>query len=172
MGTDPSGAGPEDEPRGSCLSNLFWLSHVFKTNPVWHSVYRTGTGDKSSFVTNTIPPLSQWKSLDERQRKGGHLDPHSARVFLLNVRRQHRRGTRTSRKVFLSLTMMFHDDLSPMKISQLVQPKKKNYSPGISTVHVRYLKYYSSRVCFPHLLNSRGKFIPDSILKFHRLPRV
>lgn len=48
------------QPCRSCLSNLFWLSHVFKTNPVCvcvyvtHSVYRTGTGDKSSFVTNTI----------------------------------------------------------------------------------------------------------------------
>ena len=70
MGTDPSGAGPEDEPRGSCLSNLFWLSHVFKTNPVWHSVYRTGTGDKSSFVTNTIPPSPNGKaSTRDRERE-------------------------------------------------------------------------------------------------------
>lgn len=150
MGTDPSGAGPEDEPRGSCLSNLFWLSHVFKTNPVTQCI-QDWDGDKSSFVTNTIPRSPNGKA-STRERGSGH-SIRSVRVFLLNVRRQHRRGTRTSRKVFLSLTMMFHDDLSPMKISQLIQPEK--------IILVRNILYSTFEILFfPYLLNSRAKFIP------------
>lgn len=172
MGTDPSGAGPEDEPRGSCLSNLFWLSHVFKTNPVWHSVYRTGTGDKSSFVTNTIPPSPNGKaSTRDREREATWIHTRPVcffSTFVVNIVVERGPPGRYSCHWRWCSTMIFPQ----WKYGNWFNRKKKNYSPGISTVHVRYLKYYSSRVCFPRLLNSRGKFIPDLILKFHRLPRV
>lgn len=167
MGTDPSGAGPEDEPHGSCLSNLFWLSHVFKTNPVWHSVYRTGTGDKSSFVTNTIPPSPNGKaSTRDREREATWIHTRPVcffSTFVVNIVADLPEGI-----------LVTDDDVPrwsfPNENIATGSTEKKNYPEY--RLYIRYLKYYSSRVCFSRFLNSRGKFIPDSILKFHRLPRI
>lgn len=50
-GTGPAEAVPEDEPAGSCLPNLFWLSHVFKTNSVTQCIVYIG-------LKRTISPVS------------------------------------------------------------------------------------------------------------------
>lgn len=54
-GTGPAEAVPEDEPEdepaGSCLPNLFWLSHVFKTNSVTQCIVYIG-------LKRTISPVS------------------------------------------------------------------------------------------------------------------